>query len=102
MAEAQPRKKIGAGDHDLGSGARDRIEISILDVLAMAEIVANHECRTLLATARGVDRCGWTAPALVELRPHHQRPQLRHHPIDVLEPRTLDAHRILEARRSLQ
>src|SRR5436190_22764107 len=79
MAKRDPGKEVRISDEDLPLRAADRGEISLLDVAAMAEVVADDEpgglcSHALGATAPGEER-KLTGAELHEL---HERPDALH------------------------
>ena len=99
LAETPSRKEIRVGEHDLRARAGDRLEVGLLDRVAMAQVVAHHEggadrARNLGARRRQ-QRLG-RAPA--KAGPRHQPPQALCRGDDGREHRPLDAHRVVVAR----
>ena len=76
LAEAPARKEIGVGDDDLVARTADRLEVCVLDRVAVAQVVAHDEGRADFAHGLYVRRCEQRLQvAVAQARPRHQPPQ---------------------------
>ncbi len=99
-AKPDPRKEIRVGDHDFVLRDPDRGQIPVLDVAAMAEIVADHELGGLRAHALGVAQVREQRHfGGLELHELVDRPHPLHRVHDRRQQRALDAHGEIDARR---
>ena len=97
-----PGKEIRIGDQDLALRRADRGEVRVLDVAAVAQVVADHELRRLRAGAlRAPRRRKQRHLALLELHELVDRPDALHRAHDRDQQRALDAQREVDARRLL-
>src|SRR5437773_2614428 len=101
-AKAPAGEKVGARDDDLLLRGGDRRQIGVLDIAAVAQVVAHGERRALASRARHVRRHR-VADARAVLEPRHRDavPQAHRGVLDRLEQRPLDPHRVVVARRDL-
>ena len=100
--EGDPGKEIRVGNDDFALGAADRREIRLLDVAAVAQVVADHELRRLRSDALGVSALRKERQlARAQLHELHQRPHALHGLRDQRQQRAFHADREIEPRRLL-
>src|SRR2546428_4384139 len=98
-AKCASGQEVGAGDDDLQARRLDVPQVGVLDVAAMPQAVAHHQARMLRAAGRRRRQSGIRARPAAQGGPGHQQPEPGGRVAHLAGERSLDAHRVVVARR---